>query len=62
VHAKIAELFGVDRSVVTKHFQNIYATGELNKKATCAIFAQVQSEGQRRLIRSRRLIFKSFFY
>jgi len=45
VHAKIAELFGVDRSVVTKHFQNIYATGELNKKATCAIFAQVQSEG-----------------
>ena len=45
MHAKIAELFGVDRSVVTKHLQNIYATGELNKKATCAIFAQVQSEG-----------------
>ena len=50
--AKIAELFGVDRSVVTKHLQNIYATGELNKKATCAIFAQVQSEGQRRVSRS----------
>lgn len=45
--AKIAELFGVDRSVVTKHLQNIYIEGELNKKATCAIFAQVQIEGKR---------------
>ena len=28
--AKISDLFGVDRSVVTKHLQNIYADGELN--------------------------------
>ena len=44
---KIADLFGVDRSVVTKHLANIYAANELNKGATCAKIAQVQSEGDR---------------
>jgi len=28
--AKIAELFDVDRSVVTKHLQNIFSEGELD--------------------------------
>ncbi len=50
--AKIAELFGVERSVVTKHLQNIYTDGELNKGATCANFAQVQIEGQRQVARN----------
>ncbi|MFH1089493.1 MAG: virulence RhuM family protein [Candidatus Uhrbacteria bacterium] len=50
--AKIAELFGVDRSVVTKHLQNIFKEGELNKKSTCAKLAQVQDEGQRRVMRN----------
>ncbi|MBU4098178.1 virulence RhuM family protein [Patescibacteria group bacterium] len=49
--AKIAELFGVDRSVVTKHLQNIFQEGELNKNATCAKIAQVQIEGQRQVTR-----------
>jgi len=44
---KIADLFGVDRTVVTKHLTNIYVSNELNKAATSAIFAQVQSEGAR---------------
>ncbi len=44
---KIADLFGVDRSVVTKHLANIYAENELSKEATCAKIAQVQSEGDR---------------
>ncbi len=44
---KIAELFGVDRTVVTKHLSNIYSENELNKEATCAKIAQVQSEGNR---------------
>jgi hypothetical protein len=48
---KIADLFGVDRSVVTKHLQNIYETGELQKDATCAKFAQVQQEGSRSVTR-----------
>lgn len=48
---KIAELFGVDRSVVTKHLANIYAEGELSKEATCAKIAQVQLEGNREVNR-----------
>lgn len=49
--AKIAELFGIDRSVVTKHLQNIFKEGELDKKSTSAKIAQVQNEGQRRVTR-----------
>lgn len=49
--AKIAELFGVDRSVVTKHLQNIFLEGELNKDATSAKIALVQTEGQREVMR-----------
>ncbi len=50
--AKIAELFGVERSVVTKHLQNIFDEGELNKKSTCAKIAQVQNEGHRQVARN----------
>jgi len=49
--ARIAELFGVDRSVVTKHLLNIFKEGELSKEATCANFAQVQKEGNRDVTR-----------
>jgi len=48
---KIADLFSVDRSVVTKHLGNIYADKELDKKATCAKFAQVRTEGNRQVTR-----------
>ena len=48
---KIADLFGVDRTVVTKHLVNIYGENELNKEATCAKIAQVQSEGNRTVSR-----------
>ena len=43
---KIADLFGVDRSVVTKHLGNIYSERELDKTAICAKFAQVRNEGE----------------
>ena len=43
----LAELFGVERSVITKHLRNIYDSGELDKVLTCAKFAQVQQEGNR---------------
>jgi hypothetical protein len=39
--AKTSELFGVDRSVVTKHLQNIFQEGELDKNLTYAKIAQV---------------------
>ena len=48
---KIAELFGVDRTVVTKHLSNIYSEGELAKDATSAKIAQVQTEGNREVKR-----------
>lgn len=50
--AKIAELFGVERSVVTKHLGNIFKENELQKEASCAIFAQVQKEGERNVTRN----------
>ena len=49
--ALLAELFQVDRSVVAKHVRNIYATGELDERSTCAKIAQVRMEGARRVVR-----------
>lgn len=43
----IAEIFGVDRTVVTKHLKSIYKEGELEKNGTSAKFALVQKEGER---------------
>jgi hypothetical protein len=42
----IAQLFDVDRSVVTKHLKNVYESGELSEDATCANFAQVADNGK----------------
>lgn len=49
---KIGGLFGVERSVITKHLKNIYESGELDEEATSAKFAQVQTEGSRQVTRS----------
>jgi hypothetical protein len=49
---RMAELFGVDRSVITKHLKNIFESGELDPQATCAIIAQVQNEGGRSVSRN----------
>lgn len=49
--AQIAQLFGVDRSVITKHIANVYAEGELDAEATSAKIAQVRQEGSRRVER-----------
>lgn len=48
----MSQLFNIDRSVITKHLSNVYQEGELSKEATCAIFAQVQNEGQRTVTRN----------
>ncbi|MEI6138996.1 MAG: RhuM family protein [Mariniphaga sp.] len=42
---KIADLFGVDRTVVTKHIGNIFKTGELNEQLVCANFAHTTPHG-----------------
>ncbi len=42
---KIADLFGVDRTVVTKHIGNIFKSGELNEQVVCANFAHTTPHG-----------------
>ncbi len=42
----VSKLFDVDRSVVTKHLQNIFTEGELAEKAVCAKFAQTADDGK----------------
>mgnify|MGYP003395290895 CR=1 FL=1 len=39
---QMAELFAVDKSGISRHIKNIYATGELQRQATVANFATVQ--------------------
>ncbi len=43
----IAKLFDKGRSTITEHLNAIYSEGELDKKATCRNFRQVQIEGDR---------------
>lgn len=43
---RMAELFGVDRSVVTKHLVNIFESAELSEKSVCAKFAHTAEDGK----------------
>ncbi len=51
--AQMAEVFGVDRTSITKHLANIYDEGELKKSATCEENSQVRKEGQRLVQRAQ---------
>ncbi len=44
--AQIADLFGSERSVVTKHIRNILKDKELDGKSVCAKFAHTGSDGK----------------
>lgn len=49
---QIADLFGVERSVITKHIQNVLSENELEDgPATCAKIAHVRFEGSREVTR-----------
>ncbi len=48
---KIAELFDVNVPAISKHLNNIYDSGELQKKATVSILEIVQNEGKRQVAR-----------
>lgn len=50
---QIADLFGTQRQAITKHLKNIYAIGELDKKATSSKMELVQMEGNRAIKRER---------
>lgn len=43
---KIAELFGVDRSVITKHLRNIFNSSELQEDSVCAKIAHTATDGK----------------
>src|SRR3989338_11081293 len=48
---QIAEVFGRDKSVISRHLKNIYKEGELDAGATVAKNATVQTEGGRQVQR-----------
>lgn len=45
------KLFQRDRSTIQRHIKRIYDEGELTADSTCALFAQVQTEGVRQVER-----------
>jgi hypothetical protein len=48
---QMAELFGRDKSVISRHLRNVFQSGELERQATVAKSATVQREGGREVIR-----------
>lgn len=48
---QLAELFGRDKSVISRHLKAIFASGELERAATVAKNATVQREGEREVVR-----------
>ena len=44
--AQMAELFGRERSVITKHISNVFKEGELYRDSVCANFAHTAEDGK----------------
>ena len=44
---QIADLFGRDKSVISRHITNVFKTAELRQNSVVAKFATVQTEGRR---------------
>ena len=44
---RMAELFGVGVAAISKHLDNIYESGELQREATLSVLETVQQEGVR---------------
>jgi hypothetical protein len=42
----LSELYGVDRSVITKHIGNLFKSNELNEDSVCAKIAHTASDGK----------------
>ena len=45
--SQMAELFGRDRTVITRHINNCFKEGELDKSLVCAKFAHTKKYGRR---------------
>lgn len=48
---QMAELFGRDKSLISRHLRNVFESGELERAATVAKNATVQTEGGREVVR-----------
>ena len=48
---QLAELFGRDKSVISRHLRDVFKSGELERAATVAKNATVQTEGDRGVVR-----------
>ena len=48
---QMVELFGRDKSVISRHLRNVFASGELAREATVARNATVRREGDREVVR-----------
>jgi hypothetical protein len=44
---QMAELFGRDKSMISRHLRNVFQSGELERRATVAKIATVRREGGR---------------
>lgn len=44
--AQLCELFGRERSVITKHINNVFGDGELERNSVCAKFAHTAADGK----------------
>ncbi len=49
--SQMTELFGRDKSVISRHLRKIFQSGELEREATVAKNATVQTEGGREVVR-----------
>lgn len=43
---QMCELFGRERSVITKHVNNVFKEGELTRDSVCAKFAHTAADGK----------------
>ncbi len=48
----LAALYGVDRSVITKHIRNIFKESELQEQSVCAKIARTAEDGKTYLTQS----------
>jgi len=44
--AQIADLFGIDRTVISRHLRNIFKDAELDENSVCAFFAHTATDGK----------------
>ena len=48
--AQIAMLFGTKRPTITKHLNNIYNSGELERSSTCSILEHMGNDGKQKYV------------